>query len=448
LTLPSYLQKKYWSDGLSTQEIADAEGIPRSTIEHYMEEAGIPRRDLREARTLRNHKENTLKLGGKTAILAIGSGAFAKLPIDDCPQCSEAHGGGMSRRNHTSTLLSNGGEQLLINAPKGIFAQLNQYNANPKFVVVEHHQEDAIGGLHELRSLGPMVAASEETWSYLRQHYKELSGQEGRFEDIYSFPRLILRPGTEVVLGKGRQFNLTPILIKRSKNADAQALGFKIQMDGQNIWHSSSVTKIPDADKLLKDVQIYIGDGSSLTATDDDAHASIAEQLSWLKNSDVKRIYFTQIGHVKKNHKELASWLSEQDVKSQPFYDGAEINLTASSPSAVLPKRLAEKVANGEVDVILRAKPYQEYSKQVIYLVGGTELIAIMVEGLPEGPITAKEAKAMEHGMNEAEWKRMVGDSEKVWVYRPKIIKRYEPPREVEMNPKSTDLYLPETRMR
>lgn len=436
LTLPSYLQQRYWAAGLSTQEIADKEGIPRSTVEHYMEEAGIPRRDLREARALRNQKEAVLKLGGKTSIIAIGSGSFNKLPVDECAQCKEYSEGGLSRRNHAATLFTNGGEQLLINAPKGIFSLLSQYNANPKFVVVEHQQ--ALGGLHELRALSPMVAASQETWDYLRQNYKEISGQEGRFEDIYTFPRFILRPGTGIVLGKGRQFKVVPVAVDAP---NSKAIGFKIQMDGHKIWHSSTVSKIPDAMKVLKDTQIYIGDGSNPT--------SIEEQLGWLKEADsLKGIYFTQIGHVEKSHKDFANWLSERDAKSQPLYDGAEINLTASSPSAILPKQIAEKVANGDVNIILRAKPYQEYSKQVIYLVGGNEIIAIMVEGLPEGPISSKEAKALEHGMNEAEWKRMVGNSDKVWVYHPKIIKRYESPREIELNPKSLDFYLPETRLK
>jgi len=451
LNLNDYLTSLYWGKGLSTQAISDKEGIPRSTIENWMEEAGTPRRDLQEARSLRSMKE-ILKMSGNPRIIALGTGANTVLPKDDCPQCLDYKKGGRSKRNLTATLFIQGSDQLLINAPKGIIGMLGIYNAKPNFIILEHHHEDVIGGLHELRGLNPIVGASKDTWDYIRRHYKAISGQEGTFEEIYNFRRVILKE-TPIAIGKNQNLIVTPIVIQHSKPGDPPTYGFKIKMGEVIIWHSSDVLKIPNHKKILDDVDIYIGDGSSLTRgikreTDGEfGHASIEEQLDWIKNLNLKQIYFTQIGHIGKTQDELNDWLQEGSPNAQALFDGAEINTASSTPSLIIPKRLAGKFLDGEIDTFVKTKPYQDYSKQVIYLVGGDEILALIVEGLPTGPIDAMEAKKQNHGMTDTEWKKIIGSASKVWVYKPKIVKRYEVPKKVVINPGFAESYLHNTRL-
>ncbi|GAF69492.1 unnamed protein product, partial [marine sediment metagenome] len=55
---------------------------------------------------------------------------------------------------------------------------------------------------------------------------------------------------------------------------------------------------------------------------------------------------------------------------------------------------------------------------------------ALYVEGFPE-KTAAKDAKELKHGLSEKEWKELIGDQDMVWLYHPRILKRFEPAREV-----------------
>ncbi|GAH44284.1 unnamed protein product, partial [marine sediment metagenome] len=37
-----------------------------------------------------------------------------------------------------------------------------------------------------------------------------------------------------------------------------------------------------------------------------------------------------------------------------------------------------------------------------------------------------------EHGLSDDEWKTLAGDQKDVWVYHPRILKRFEPAREIQ----------------
>jgi len=254
MTIPQFLEDRYYKRSMSTKEISDEMGIPRSTLESWMKRYDIPRRDYLESRRLRASKE--LSLGGEIVILGSGT----SIPQDGCAQCKEAGAGGKSRRNSTSTLLSAGNEHLIIDAPKGILDMVGARGEKPKYVLLEHAHEDVVGGLHELRGLKPIVFATKEVWGFIRRNYKELSQQKGRFEEIYNFKRYVLTPGDTFKLGP---FVVTSVSVAYGKPG-AKALGFKIQLGDRTVWHGSSVLSIPDRE-MLKGVDVYIGDGTSLS---------------------------------------------------------------------------------------------------------------------------------------------------------------------------------------
>lgn len=439
MRLEDYMNQRYWLEGHSTQDLANELGRPRSTIELWMDQANIPRRNYAESRHIRMLREAQIrKFGGRVNITALGSGAFTDIPRDKCPQCADARAGGKSKRNYTATLFSVGSEHMLINAPKGISGMLGLKKLRPNYVLIEHIHEDVIGGLHELRALNPIVFATKAAWDYLRRHYRTLSGEKGRFEDIYSFKRYII---------KDKPFKIGPFSIKaqrvqHAKAGDPDALGFRIDLGGKIVWHCSDVYRIPNVKKVLKDVDIFIGDGASLKreikGKKASGHTSMEKQIKWAKDAEVPRIYFTQIGHVGMTHEDLDRALYEFAPNAQPLYDGAEISIGGSAPGAKHSNQIAEDLLEGKRTMIVRDKPYSEYAKQAVYLLNEDSVLGLYVEGYPDGPYDAsKVRKEMrdEHGISDEEWSEQLGGAEKVWIYHPRILRRsdvetkYEPPK-------------------
>ena len=123
---------------------------------------------------------------------------------------------------------------------------------------------------------------------------------------------------------------------------------------------------------------------------------------------------------------------------AQALIDGAEIGLGGAAPGARHPTPIAEDLLEGKRIMMVRVKPYSEYAKQAIYLLSEDEVLGLYVEGYPEGPHDAAKVKTEmrdEHGMSDEEWQTQIGDAEKVWIYKPRIIekadsaKKYDPPK-------------------
>jgi len=410
MNIPEYLEHNYWTAKYTTTELGELMGVPRSTVESWMNRFGIPRRDLKEARRLRAFKEEQIKAsGGRASIFALGTGT------------------GQDRRNHVATLFSIGTQHLLVNAPRGIIDMVGIRQAKPTFILIERPDESALGGLHELRGLKANVFAIKPVWDFLRKHYRVLSGQKGKFEDIYDFKRYVLQPEKSLQMGA---FEVNSFEVAQN------TLGFKINLSGKQIWHGSSVLSIPE--QALQDVDVFIGDGSSLKKGVDPEHASMEEQIKWAQEADIPKIYFTQISE---DHVKLSDELQELAPNSQALYDGAEITLGGSNPLAVLPQRLLKGLLSNEINVLLRSKPYSEYAKQAI-LMGTEELAyALYVEGFPK-KMSIEEAVKLKHGISDEAWEIETKELDSVWVYYPRILKRFEPPRTVRVTETLAGPYL------
>lgn len=455
LPLEDYMNQQYWESGRSTQDIADELGRPRSTIELWMDQAHIPRRNYAESRHLRMLKETEVrKFGGRVNITALGSGAFTDIPRDKCPQCEEARSGGKSKRNYTATLFSVGNEHLLINTPKGISGMLGLKKVKPNYVLIEHVHEDVIGGLHELRTLNPIVFATKAAWDYLRRHYRSLSGEKGKFEEIYPFKRYIIKDQPFKV----GPFSIKAVKVQHAKPGDPDALGFRIDLGGKVIWHCSDVYRIPQVKKVLKDVDVFIGDGATLKreivqrrkGAKAYGHTSIEKQIKWAKDAEIPRIYFTQIGHVGMTHNDLNKTLQELAPNAQALYDGAEISIGGSAPGAKHSKQIAEDLLEGKRTMIVRDKPYSEYAKQAVYLLSDDSILGLYVEGYPEGPHDANKVRREmrdEHGMTDEEWRKELAGAEEVWIYRPRILRRTEEDKKYEI-PKTETPFIHDVKLR
>jgi len=402
MTMKEYLIEQYYKLNKSTTEIAETEGIPRSTLESWMNRFGLNRRTMKEARYLRKVKELG---GGRVSIVALGTGSMIPLEGDD-PQVSEASEGGKSKRNPSATLISIGNEHLLINAPKGILGMLATKYAKPRYVVFEDLNE-AISDLHQLRSLKPIVLATADQWAYLRANYADITGEKGKFEDIYSFDRKVL-PEAKVQAGS---YLVEGVPLENS-------LGFKVDVGGKILLHASNVEKLKAA--TLDGVDLYIGDGSDLKR--------ISTQLAAVVKANTPKAFFTKIGPVGLTHEDLDIELQKISPNSEALFDGAEISLGGDTPVAYHSEAIVEGLLNGSVEAVLRDKPYAEYSKQTIMFGTDKAVTGLYVEGYPE-EMSHENAAVLKHGLTPSELNQF---GESVWVYTPRVLKRFDTPREME----------------
>lgn len=373
MTAEQYIADQYWARGKSTMEIARLLNKPRSTIESWMNQADIPRRSHLEARRLRQYKENAeRKFGGRAFITNLGKGA---------------------------TLFTIGDEHLLINAPEGIATMLGFKKLKPKYVLIEN--PDNAVGIEELGSLAPAVLATEKTWKQIR---------------------VVKYKGKRMVIPHGKIVKIGAYMVKAVELGDSTA--YKIDAAGTVIVHASTAAATPDED-LLKDVDIYIGDGSSLKE-DTDGHISMVKQTLLAKDAEVLKILFT---NPNEDYEELSIALQDIAPNASVLEDGAELQLSPGNPGAHFSLEEAEAIAAGD-RVIVRAKPYQEYAKQAIFLLGGDKILGLFVEGFPEGPMPVEKAKKMEHGLSDKTWAEKFADVEQVWIYRPRMLKTFEHTRE------------------
>jgi len=398
MSMKEYLIEQYYKMGKSTTEISETEGIPRSTLESWMNRIGLNRRSLKEARRLRQRKE----LGsGRVTITALGTGSFLELEGDDA-QIEEALAGGKSRRNMAATLLSVGNERLLVNTPKGILGMLATKYAVPRYVVVENMQTAA--DLHQLRSIKSTVFATAEQWAYLRANYKEITGENAKFEDLYSFERRTLPQNQKVQVG--------------SYVIEAVDVGFKIGVGGQTLLHASSAETLPDP-TLLEGVDLYIGNGSDMI--------HMGKQLAVVVKAGVQKTFFTKIGHVGLTHDDLNIELQQLAPNTEALFDGAEVALGGDSPVAHFSEEQAVGILEGEVEVVLRDKPYTEYSKQTIMFGTPEKVMGLYVEGYPE-EMSKEDVRQLRHGLSSKEFNAL---PDELWVYKPRVLKRFDPGREL-----------------
>jgi len=90
----------------------------------------------------------------------------------------------------------------------------------------------------------------------------------------------------------------------------------------------------------------------------------------------------------------------------------------------------ARWLAAGYKRMIVAAKPYKFYNKKRIYIVSENGVHGIMVEGEPDGPHNAEIQKkwAGKHRITEREWGDWWPNEDEFWVWRPKVVERFDPP--------------------
>jgi len=211
-----------------------------------------------------------------------------------------------------SSLLVNG--RVLFDWGKTWKGKLNKLK--PKVIFITHAHPDHAGGLTSDIKLP--VYASGECFRQL----KKLSLTNLRE----------IKPGRVV-----SQEGLKIMPYKVTHSLLAPAVGYRVS-DGKAVFvYNPDIISIEKKNKILKGVNLYIGDGATLKRSlvrrkgkKIFGHAAISTQVNWCRHFSIKKAIFTHFGKgaVEMNEKSLKRRLrefGEKEVEVVAAYDGMTI---------------------------------------------------------------------------------------------------------------------------
>lgn len=426
----TFLSRRYEDEEASIPELVTELGVSAATLHNWMTHLGVERRTLKEAAKLRESKTKMFSEGGRLVFLGTGSEDGTPIPGCGCPQCTEARQGGLSQRTHSCMLLEAGDHKILFDAGPDIVDQLAMVGVKPTHILVTSGHPAYSGGLRSLGALKAQVYATGETWRLLS---KDLGFDKKSYFEV------------------GKKFNIGrveiyPFRVKFSSKAPA--VGFKVTIGERVFAYCPVCSDIPDK-KIIRECDPIIMDGSSLERDIESpsgaTHASMKRIMRWAEEAEIPRVIFTNIGHHRLTARQLSEKLQDFVPKAGAAVDGSVFYLRGGVPGIILPDDDARKLITGEKTIIVQPKPYQQYSRQAILLCGD-EVYGLLVLGMPQGPYPVKQVRDQmrrEHRLGEAEWKKRFSDVKQVWIYRPRILSAYAPPKKYD-KPLQNQLFVKE----
>lgn len=222
---------------------------------------------------------------------------------------------------HSSLLVSERGAKVMIDC--GADWAGNIETLRPDAIVLTHAHPDHAGGLKNGASCP--VCATAQTWQRLR---------------AYRIARIAAR----VTISERRRFEVGGIGFEAfpvEHSIRTPAVGYRVSAGRACLFYAPDLVFIRERRPALSAVQVYIGDGASLTRPiirkRGEAligHASIRDQLEWCREESIPRAVFSHCGSqiVKGDPIEMQSRLKALAAGSgvQPViaHDGIRIVLT------------------------------------------------------------------------------------------------------------------------
>lgn len=185
-------------------------------------------------------------------------------------------------RMHASLLISRCGARVVVDCGEDWLTKIEQLR--PSAIVLTHAHPDHAWGLR--RGCPCPVYATAATW-----------------QRIDGFPiaarnRRVISCRRPAVIG-GMEFVAYPV----DHSLRAPAVGYRIGIDGRDIFYAPDLIAIPARRRALRHVQLYIGDGASLVRPIVRrrgraliGHASIRTQIEWCAQERIPRAIFTHCG--------------------------------------------------------------------------------------------------------------------------------------------------------
>ncbi len=218
---------------------------------------------------------------------------------------------------HTSLLVSYHGARVMIDCGLDWMGKLER--VDPSAIVLTHAHPDHAWGL---RNGAPCpVYASQKTWQTL---------QGCSVQDRYLIEE---RTPTKIC---GITFEAFPV----EHSILAPAVGYRVSAGRARIFYAPDLIFIHDRSAALKGVQIYIGDGATVTRSFIRrrgkaliGHSPVRTQLTWCQKEGVPRAIITHCGSeiVNGDEREIAAKLrgiaTERGVEVRIAYDGMKVKL-------------------------------------------------------------------------------------------------------------------------
>lgn len=183
-------------------------------------------------------------------------------------------------RRHSALLVEHKDNRIMIDCGADWLGRLR--HVAPTAIVLTHGHPDHAWGL--AKGAPCPVYATKATWSLL-----------DRFP-INDRHRMPLR--RFVTIG-GMRFMAFPV----QHSIRAPAVGYRVSGKGGRFFYVPDIARLLDASHALRGVNVYIGDGASMTrslvrrrAGTLIGHAAITVQLGWCEKAGVRRAVFTHCG--------------------------------------------------------------------------------------------------------------------------------------------------------
>ena len=223
-----------------------------------------------------------------------------------------------SHRMHTSTLFILGRSRVMVDCGTSWLGKLDR--VHPHHIILTHAHPDHAEGLKE--GAPCLVWATKKTWDLI-DHYPIAQKQR----------RLIL-PRKKKKIG-----NLEFEAFELLHSLRCPAVGYRISQGKKHLFYAPDVAWIKEMELAFRNIQLYIGDGATLTRnmirrdkkTDEIfGHATIRQQLTWCQKRDVPRMIVTHCGSDivtdrRGAKKKLASLAKERALEVAIAYDGMEL---------------------------------------------------------------------------------------------------------------------------
>ncbi len=223
-------------------------------------------------------------------------------------------------RMHTSTLFQVDKERVMVDCGTSWLGNINK--ARPDHIVLTHAHPDHAEGLK--RGAPCPVWATKKTWSLI---------------DKYPIPksqRRLIVPRKKRRIG-GIQFEAFDVL----HSLLCPAVGYRITKGKNRLFYAPDVAWIEKIEEAFKSIQIYIGDGATITrpmirkakgTNQIFGHATVRQQLTWCQKQGVPEMIVTHCGsdivsHRSKAEKQITKIAGERDVDVMIAYDGMILHL-------------------------------------------------------------------------------------------------------------------------
>ena len=217
-----------------------------------------------------------------------------KFHLHDDPICNLAKKGGPNRRTRSVIAIKTAKTTIIFDAGPDIFYQLKKFKIRPQIAFLSHEHSDANYHAEDLKKIGVKI-------------YGELEKN--------------IKPDKSVSI---ENIKIMPFRVRHVKNV--KTVGYKIFIGQKKIAIATDISSTAGLKKYFRNCDIILADGSILSRNFG-GHLPIIRQLQIYKKWNLKKVFFTHIGHSTLPHNELVKFVRSKYKNTDVAYDGLKIKI-------------------------------------------------------------------------------------------------------------------------